>query len=220
MGKDQKKFQKKKAQKAAKRKAKKTERKKHIVVRGVGAPLAMRGAFQSPLYQCWEPQELFHRNLGIGSIVVTRKTEHHKILIAVFLVDVFCLGVKDAFVKLLSEHEYQLYLRQLRTHEKLQSVSPACARKLVEDAEAYARDLGFEPHKDYHTAKKIFGDLDPAECSRTFEFGRNGTPLYIAGPHDSQTFQKRVIEVLTEKLGPEGLDFVLPVGVPPAELFE
>lgn len=220
MGKDRKRKQQKKTQKAAKAKAKKAQHKKHITLHGGGAPLSMRGAFQAPVYECWEPRNLFERTMGIGSVVITRKTEQHRILIGVFLVDVFCLGVKDAFVRLLSESEYRTFLGQLRTREKLRSVSPARARKLVENAEDYARDLGFEPHRDYRTAKKIFGEIDPDECLDSFEFGHEGKPLYIAGPFDDQRSQERIMNTLTKKLGPEGFHYLMPLGDPPPGFFE
>ena len=84
MGKDRKRKQQKKTQKAAKAKAKKAQHKKHITLHGGGAPLSMRGAFQAPVYECWEPRNLFERTMGIGSVVITRKTEQHRILIGVF----------------------------------------------------------------------------------------------------------------------------------------
>ncbi len=213
MAKDRKKLQKKRAQKAAKVKSKKAQHKQHG-----GAPISMRIAFQAPLYQCWEPQQLFRRDGGLGSVIITRKTDGHRVLMAVFLIDAFCLGVKNAFVKLFSESEYRFFLRELRTRESLKSISPACARKLVEGAEAYARDLGFEPHKDYHTAKKVFGDIDTEECSTSFEFGLEGKPLYFAGPYDKQKFRDHIMKTLTDKLGPDGFDFIMPLGEPP-ELF-
>ena len=220
MGKDKKAKQKKKAQKTIKHRAKKVEHKKQIVASGGGAPVSMRAAFTAPIYECWEPVQLFAPDRGMGSAVITRKASGHHILMGVFLLDVFCLGVKDAFVKLLSESEYRNYLGELKKREGLRSISPACARKLIEDTEAYALDLGFKAHRDYQKAKKIFGDIDTAECTRTFEFGRDGKPLYIAGPYDSQTFQARVMKTLSEKVGPDGFHFIAPMGLPPDEFFE
>ncbi len=221
MGKDKKAKQKKKAQKSAKQKARKSERKKQIAVSGGGAPLSMRRAFTAPLHECWEPKGLFDPDRGLGSVVMTRRTEHHQILLAVFLVDVFCLGVKNAFIKLLSETEYKSYLEKIKMQEGgLNSISPACARKLIEDAEAYALNLGFKAHRDYKKAKKIFGDIDPTECSREFEFGQNGMPLYIAGPYDNPAMQNRIMTTLTEAVGEDGFHFVAPMGGPPDGFFE
>jgi hypothetical protein len=217
MGKDRKKIQKKKAQKAAKHKAKKSQ---HKAQQGSRTPFGLRTAIQSPVYQCWEPVELFDDMRGIGSVVITRKAEHHQIVMAVFLVDVFCLGIKDAYIRLVSEEGYQQHLRQMRGHQKLREISPERARKLVEDAEAYAAELGFKPHKDYRATKAIFGDIDAAACPDTFEFGRNGMPLYFAGPYDDRRFRERVIRTLTEKLGPDGFHYVTPKGDVPPDFFE
>jgi len=221
MGKDRKAKQQKKAQKSAKTNARKTQHKKQIAARVGGVPTSWRGALHAPVYECWEPVEIFDRDRGIGSVVITRKTEHHQILIANFLVDVFCLGVKDAFIRLLPESEYQNFIRQLHANENLRPISPERARKLVEAAEAYASALGFKAHRDYQNAKKIFGEIDPEACPDTFEFGRDGKPLYFAGPFDSRTFQDRVLRTLTNALGPDGFHFALAPGAAPSmELME
>jgi hypothetical protein len=220
MGKDRKKIQQKKAQKAARQRAKKAQHKQHLTVRGPGSSLSLRGALQGPIYECWEPKQLFSRTAGIGPIVVTRKAPPHKILIGVFLIDVFCLGVKDAYIKLLYEEEYRLHIRQMKGHQSLKKISPERARKLVEEAETYARNLGFEPHRDYQAAKKIFGDINPEECSDSFEFGYNGKPLFFAGPYDNKKFRERVIKTLTQSVGPEGFEYIMPLGedIPPSFL--
>ena len=220
MGKDRKQKQQKKAQKAAKKRAKKSENTKQMTRRGVGVPVSMRQALQAPVYECWEPKELFQRNCGIGHVLISRKTSQHQVLIGTFLVDVFCLGVKDAFIRLVSEQEYKMFLQQAKSHQRLRAVTPERARKLIESAEAYARELGLAPHKDYQAAKKIFDEIDADACPDTFEFGQNGKPLYVAGPYDNQNFQQRILNTLAAKLGPDGFDYVLPMGVPPAELFE
>lgn len=217
MGKDRKKIQKKKVQKAAKQRAKKSHRKKE---HGGRAPLAIRGTLQAPVYQCWEPIGFFGGVPGIGPVIITRKAEHHRILMAVFLVDIFCLGVKDAFIRLLSEEEYRQHIKLTKNQQPLKKISPERARKLVEGAEAYAGQFGLKPHKDYQAAKKIFGDIDVSACPDTFEFGHNGKPFYVAGPYDTPAFQRRVMKALQESTGPEGSDFILPVGDIPPDSFD
>lgn len=95
----------------------------------------------------------------------------------------------------------------MKNHHSMKKISPERARKLVEEMEAYARNLGLEPHKDYQAAKKIFGDINTDECPDTFEFGRDGKPLYFAGPYDNKRFRERVIRKLTESVGP--MDFTI-----------
>ncbi|MFB3132619.1 MAG: hypothetical protein ACE10K_08885, partial [Rhodothermales bacterium] len=81
--------------------------------------------------------------------------------------------------------------------------------KLVEESVDYARDLGFFPHKDYRKARKIFGDVDRAECKTEFEFGKDGKPFYVSGPYDSETKIRRIVDQLMERLGPDGFHFLV-----------
>ena len=203
---DQRKLQKKKAKKAAKNKMRKTKQRKGNFITGAAGKMAVELALQAPVYECWEPEQLFEG--GIGTVVVSRKTEDNEILMAIFLLDVFCLGVKNSGIGLMSEQEYRLKLEYLRKHEIPISVHPSCARKLVEEAEEYAKELGFSPHKDYQPAKKIFGEIDKNACPRSFEFGKDGKPLYIAGPYDNEVFSKRVIDKLMKNVGQEDFHFI------------
>jgi hypothetical protein len=79
---------------------------------------------------------------------------------------------------------------------------------LIEGGVSYARGLGFEPHEDYRKAKKIFGEIDSSGCSRDFDYGRDGKPLYIAGPNDTLLFQQRVFRTLVRTCGKGNFHFV------------
>ena len=210
---NRKKLQQKRTQKAAKSK-KRTVQKKRPGGAFSGGPAAFYHALGAPIFECWEPKALFEDLHGIGTVVVSRKTVHGQVLIAAFMLDVYCLGIKNAFIQLLSTDRYVAYLEQIGHREPLQSIHPACARKLVEDARDWSKQLGFAPHKDYKQAKLIFGDIEKETCPRSFTFGRDGKPFYIAGPNDSGTFQRRVMNKLNRRLGPDGFDFMTPMGDP------
>jgi hypothetical protein len=69
-----------------------------------------------------------------------------------FVVDVFCLGVKNALFRVLSEFDYDtLKTSLMASHEDqaFESIHPACARKLVEGAVAYAEELSFSCHFEF-----------------------------------------------------------------------
>ena len=168
------KIQLKKAKKPAKRKKRKATIRREAALSSITNRLATAQALQAPLYECWEREGFFEPDAGIGAVVVTRKTPGDQILMAVFLLDVFCLGIKNAGCMLITERDYRLRLEHIEKTQGLKEVHPACARKLVEGAEAYASDLRFYPHGDYGIAKKIFGDIDKALCPRSFTFGREG----------------------------------------------
>src|SRR5205823_995245 len=93
----------------------------------------------------------------------------------------------------------------------------ACARKLVEDAVAYAAKLSFAPHPDYKAACRVLGGLDAGGCETVFTFGQDGKPFYIQGPHDSPAFAQRVMNSLASRCGEGNYHYILPVGPPPED---
>ncbi|MCI5211379.1 MAG: hypothetical protein D3910_21930 [Candidatus Electrothrix sp. ATG2] len=210
---NQKKLQKKKAKKAAKSKARKATQKQKSLMAVVNHKLAKQKAFNAPIYECWESEQIFDTSkmVGMGSVIMTRKTSDNNILMSVFLVDIYCLGIKNSMVKFFSEEKYRDFLAQM-PEGKIKKIHPACARKLVEESEQYAAGLGFSPHNDYREAQKIFGDIDSATCPRSFEFGKDGKPYYLAGPFDKPRFRRNVLNTLEKKCGPDGYHYTLPVG--------
>jgi hypothetical protein len=124
-----------------------------------------------------------------------------------FLVDVWCLGVKSLFVRKQAPGEFRYLIDQLDEREPLRPVSPAYARKLVEESVRYAQGLGLAPPADYAWAQGIFNGIDAAECIATFEFGHDGKPFYVSGPHDSPDKVRRVLSAV----GPGNLEFLVRV---------
>jgi hypothetical protein len=210
---NQKKLQKKKAKQAAKSKARRKALKKKGLIGALNNNWAMQNAFNAPVYECWEAEQLSDQQheVGIGPVIITRKASNGDIVVAVFLLDMYCLGIKDCFVRLFDEESYRSFLQKLGRENKLKNIHPTCARKFVEEAGKYAAGLGLSPHKDYRGAKKIFGDIDSAACPRSFEFGKDGMPFYFAGPYDKPKFVKNVLAKLERKCGAGGYHYVLPV---------
>lgn len=193
---------------AAKRGKKKAKRKQALARQKRSTRVAgLAGASGYPLYQTLLPDELFET--GMGAAIFSRRLPDSRIAVGTFLMDVFCLGVKDAMARIMADWEYQDYIDGVEATQSLKTVEPACVVKLVEEGVDYARELGFFPHKDYLKARKIFGDVDPGDCETAFEFGKDGKPLYISGPFDSETKIRRIIDQLTERLGPDGFHFLV-----------
>ena len=128
------------------------------------------------------------------------------IAIGVFLVDLGCLGVKDCFGNDdLTQAAYERMVAQLEEREPFETCDPALAVKVVQTGVEYAAGLGFRPHPDYGYTREIFGDIDPASCREEVRCGREGRPLYIMGPDDDA---EEIMRRLTERLGPDGFDFI------------
>jgi len=164
-------------------------------------------AVDGPLHECLVPANLFE--MGMGNLVFSRLLPDGRIALAVFLLDLFCLGVKNAFITIASRDEYRQRLRRWPEAERLQPMNAACFRKLVEGGVAYAGDLGFSPHADYAVARQIFGDVQSADCATRFEYGHDGKPLYISGPHETPTQVRAILEQLERRVGPGNFDYLV-----------
>jgi hypothetical protein len=164
-------------------------------------------AAHSPVRECLVPESLFE--LGIGNIIFSRTLPSGETATAIFLLDVFCLGVKDAFFEILSPGEYEMTISRIKDRAPLRPALPSCARKLIEGAVRYAEVFGLRPHQDYRAAKGIFGDADPTTCSQDFEYGREGKPFYVSGPNDTPAKSRQILAMLERVCGPDGFHFLM-----------
>lgn len=199
-------LQQKRAKKAEKRKQVKKSVKPHKTPRPSLPPEWM--AADAPIADVYVPEGLFE--VGLGSVWFSRRLEDGRHAMSAFLVDTFCLGVKNAFYSILGEEQYQQELeRFLRdSEEKFVPCEPEYARKLVELAIEYALSLGFSPHEDYAVAKMIFGDVDASLSDAVFSFGRDGLPMYVPGPGEGPAMQRRIMKQL-EKLNKDPLGLLV-----------
>jgi len=174
----------------------------------------MRWVAHAPIHECLVPAVLFEQ--GLGNLVFSRSLPDGRIALSVFLLDMFCLGVKNAFFTITTKPQYAERLSGWSTSERLEAMHPACFRKLVEGGVAYAGELGFNPHADYLVARQIFGDVDAVACPTHFEYGHEGKPFYIAGPHDTATQVQTIVNQLERRLGTGNFDYL--VMTDPSEL--
>ena len=205
MGNDTRKRQMKLERRAAKRKEK-----RQVLVRrqSVGLAEQLAAATHCPILHSWITDSLDSE--GIGQAAVSRQLADGSVAVASFLVDRYCLGVKDAFAKVTTRSDYEYTFREGdRLALPSRSVSPADVRKLVEDAVAYARSFGIAPHADYARARILLGSIDAGESLAVFEFGRDGKPFFVQGPNDTPARCRQIIALLKMACGPGQYDFLL-----------
>src|SRR5208337_2598135 len=200
--------QRKLAAKVARRKAVVAENKKFAVslTSLVGR---VRVASKGPIVRCMMPSTLFE--IGIGHVVVARALPSGLLGCAYFLVDVFCLGVKDVFYAEIGGKELQSRLAEQYDAQMFIDVEPARARKLIQDAAAYAAGLGLPTAKDTSAIEAIFGDVDASACTDTFTFGKNGKPFFLGGPNDTPARIRTIIQTLEKSRGTGGWDYLVEV---------
>ncbi|HEV3259056.1 MAG TPA: hypothetical protein VG013_19445 [Gemmataceae bacterium] len=203
---DPRKRQKKQERRAAKRKAK-----HHQLAREKQAGLAERltAAAKYPVLDSCATTALWDE--GLGWVCLSRELPSGHVAFAVFLVDRYCLGVKNVMADVVGRFEYNSQIvSKMRSHFSAKDLSPADVRKLVEEAVEYARGLGLHPHPDYQKAKRIFGDIDAGASTEQIEFGKGGKPLFIAGPNDTPERCRQILKTLEETCGPGGFHYQIP----------
>ncbi len=194
------------AAKAARRKAIVTDKKK-LGLSAVGLAGRVRLAAKNPIAICVIPSVLFET--GIGHVVLARELPSGLLGCGFFLIDPFCLGVKDAFYIEMDEDELQSRLDAQDDPQKFVHVPPEHARKLVRDAVAYAAGLGLAPAKDTATIEMIFGNVDANAYTKEFIFGKDGKPFYVTGPLDTRARIRAVTRILQDRFGTGGWDHMI-----------
>ncbi len=207
MSRDPRKRQKQLAKRAAKRKSK-----QQLIVREKNAGLAERlgGAAHYPIVDSWVAETLWTE--GIGQIALGRQLPNGSMAFAIFLVDRHCLGVKNAMAGITSRFDYDSRIvHGMRRQFPSRPISPSAARNLVERAVAYAENLGLAPHADYYRAKLLFGNIDREDSSEALEFGKDGKPFFVAGPHDGPARCRHILKTLEEHCGRDGFHYLIPM---------
>jgi hypothetical protein len=148
----------------------------------------------------------------MSNVLVSRRLPSGNVAFAVFLVDVYCLGVKDVFFNVASRTQYdaKMYGKMFTEYEPVE-LKPEAARKLIEGAVEYARGLGLPPHPDYRKAAAIFGGIDASSCTDSFSYGKDGKPLFIAGPYDSPERCIQILDTVAAHCGPNGPHYSMPM---------
>jgi hypothetical protein len=199
-----------KGAKAARRKKLLAER-RSLGPANPGSSLArrMRALAGARLKSCLIQEGLFER--GNGLVVLIREAGFGASIMVVFLVDVFCLGVKEVVVREGEDDEIKMAIDSIGLSAPFAPVEPSYARKLMRDLVAWSRSLGIEPAAEYAAADLLFGDISADSCDADFVFGQDGKPFYMPGPNDTPSKIRRQIERLERRLGSDGFEFFVPL---------
>ncbi len=169
-----------------------------------------RNAGEWPLKECLITENW--REPGkIVQVLISRHGPLGQIGVGMFLVDLGCLGIKNAFGYQVNSAEYARLRKEIESQQKMVSADLNLAAKIIREGIAYAERLGFTPHRDYRQAQPILGNADPDACKEEILLGRDGKPFYIAGPYDNV---KQVMDRLTRAVGPDGFTFLVPLSDP------
>ncbi|MFI5140171.1 MAG: hypothetical protein ACHQIM_20285, partial [Sphingobacteriales bacterium] len=104
-----------------------------------------------PIAECWVSEDW--QNTGICNIIVARRHKTGNFTLGIYLVDLYCLGLKDAHYEFnIDPDDYEYFKENCGDAEECEY---ALAHNIIYGAIEFADDLGFKPHKDFAVAQYI-----------------------------------------------------------------
>jgi len=143
---------------------------------------------------------------GLVMVLVTRKDRNQGVSVCGYLLDVYCLGVKNAIgPRRMRGSELRAFAESYFSawDDPAKPIPVELARHLVFGAADYAGSLGFAPHPDFAAARPV---LDPWDGPSAIRFGRDGKPFYTEGPYDDA---RHVIKTLEATVGAGNFHFTV-----------
>ena len=164
-----------------------------------------------PIEGCWAMRSW--KENGLTNVVVARRQPNGNIAFGNYLVDYYCLGVKNAFCNAeIPRSEFRRdYLAKMFRGEKPLDISPALAHELIYGSIEYAAQFGFKPHRDFKLAQHVLDPADAHPRSGQVAFGKDGKPFFVAGPYDNAD---AIIRQLLRTAGADNFNYLVPIGPP------
>lgn len=165
----------------------------------------VKNAGNFPIYECIINENW--QDSGMAEILLARKQSNSELVIGFFLVDLYCLGLKNTFYKAnISTGDYQNMKMFLFQEYSPIACHPCLANRIIYGGIDYAEKIGFDPHKDFSLSQFILNERSDVDLSFDVEFGKDGKPLYVSGPRDNANY---IIKKLKDKAGQGNFDYVM-----------
>lgn len=151
------------------------------------------------------------QGVGYAIVTVARQAGFNRLDVCTYLVDVWCLGVKDVSGhRIVDPTTYRDFVEFAYREfpDGTAEISLEMAQAIVLGGIDYAAKLGFQPHRDFADARSHLGTWGGEPV---LNFGRNGKPFYMNGPYDDPL---KVLKTLRETVGEGNFDYVIGSGEP------
>ena len=136
---------------------------------------------------------------GFAIVVVTRIRPSGNLVYGQFLVDTYCLGVKDAFfVENMDAFDFEDAIDKLDSSYQMVEFPYVEAHNLIYGAIAFAEEAGIKPCQDYAFARYVLEEDTDGIPLIEYEYGHKGKYFLIVGPAG---VEKKYIGTLQDRLG-------------------
>jgi hypothetical protein len=159
-----------------------------------------------PIIECWISAD-WQNGSGLVQILLVRQQPNERICLGSYLVDKFCLGLKDTFAKPnLTVDRYKEHYDKMSRNQSFTHCPVELAHQMVYEGIDYAAQFGFQPQSDWAQSQYVLEPRGELEESYKLTFGKNGKPFFISGPYDDV---KKIIKQLEKTAGPGNFEVLI-----------
>ena len=130
---------------------------------------------------------------GEGSIIVSRLHTGGRVSIGMYLVDAYCLGLKDSFCRLRIE-DYELEDIVSHPNQKFRECSYEEAHNWIYGAIDWAEEAGIKPHKSWALTRYMLEEDTEDVPLLDLEFGHEGKHLLMANDQRELNYYLPLLE--------------------------
>lgn len=161
-----------------------------------------------PVYECKVNSNWV--DVGIANLSIARKHSNGNITMGFYMVDLKCLGIKDAYYHFnISENKYRGLIEEFESFIQVETIPYVLAHNIVYAALEFAEDLGFTPHRDFTSIARYILEEDTEDVELIdIECGTDGKPLYVRSEDDTDEQAKAIITQLEKTAGLGNFDFI------------
>ena len=163
-----------------------------------------------PLFEClvnegWQEDKLAY-------IIISRKHTNGNITMCSYLVDLYCVGVKQSLY--MFNISFSNYLEIIQKNKKLnlQPIDYVLAHNIIFAGLEYAETLGILPHKDFLKVTECFLEENSVKIEyMEIECGRKGKPFFVADDFYTLPQSNSIMKQLEKSVGKGNFDYLFEV---------
>ena len=125
------------------------------------------------IYKCYASTNW--EETGLSNVVVSRQHKQGGLTCGIYLVDTFCIGLKQTeYLFNTGQTQFDRLIKHLSNDPDFKEVSYEYAHNLIYAAIEFADEAGIKPERDWHLTQYILENDDENVPLIAFEMGRDG----------------------------------------------
>lgn len=168
-----------------------------------------KNARNLPLHECWINSNWDEG--GIANILISRKHKSGNITACYYLVDLYCLGVKDTHYNFnITEELYNSHVEKFQMGVGGIMIEYTLAHNIIFSSLEFADKYGFTPINSFETITEYFLEEDNEDIDLIeIECGKDGKPFYVQGRYHTNSDVNRIMKQLEKSAGAGNYDYLL-----------